>query len=222
MPNVYSFEGVLFDLDGVLIDTTELHYRVWEEFARSRGIACTRQMLLATNGRKASETIKIWLNSKSISDEEVAAINDDLNVRVNKRLATDDVPAVPGATELVRALAAKQVPMAVATSAVPANAALSLVRIGLQGLFGAIVTAADVTQGKPHPEPYLKAAQALGVNPARCVVVEDSVAGIQAAKAAGAKCLALATTFPAETLRMELPEWLVPDLRSVPAELWPL
>jgi len=62
MLNAYPFDAVLFDLDGVIIDTTELHYSVWREFAEARGIACSREMLLATNGRKASETICLWLN----------------------------------------------------------------------------------------------------------------------------------------------------------------
>jgi beta-phosphoglucomutase len=199
MLNAYPFDAVLFDLDGVIIDTTELHYSVWREFAEARGIACSREMLLATNGRKASETI----------------------CRVNERLASEPVPAVQGVVEFVKRLAAKQIPRAVATSAVPKNATLSLVRVGLQGYFDAMVTAADVKHGKPHPEPYLKAAQALGVSPERCLVVEDSVAGIRAAHAAGAKCLALATTFSKETLEAEHPEWLIPDLRAVPAHLWP-
>lgn len=220
MLNAYPFDAVLFDLDGVIIDTTELHYSVWQEFALARNISCTREMLLATNGRKASETIRQWLKA-DLSDEEITAITDALNVRVNAKLATDEVPAVQGVVEFVKRLAAKQIPRAVATSAVPKNATLSLVRVGLQGYFDAMVTAADVKHGKPHPEPYLKAAQALGVIPERCLVVEDSVAGIQAAHAAGAKCLALTTTFPAEILLAEKPDWLIADLRAIPAQFWP-
>jgi beta-phosphoglucomutase-like phosphatase (HAD superfamily) len=89
-------------------------------------------------------------------------------------------------------------------------------------IFSHALTAADVLRGKPDPEGFLKAAARLGVSADRCLVVEDSVQGIRAAQAAGGRCLALTTTFPRETLAQEWPDWLIQDLRSVPAELVPV
>jgi beta-phosphoglucomutase-like phosphatase (HAD superfamily) len=109
--------------------------------------------------------------------------------------------------------------VAVATSAVPANAARALARVGLAGRFRVLVTAADVSHGKPHPEPYLTAARRLGVDAARCLVVEDSVSGLRAGHAAGATCLALATTFPRATLAAESPRWVAGDFTDLPGEL---
>jgi beta-phosphoglucomutase len=216
----YLFAAVLFDLDGVLIDTTDLHYRVWDEFARAKRIALSREQLLATNGRRADETIRIWLGA-GLSDHQLAALTADREMYFHRLLATEPVPIVPGAAEFVRALKQAGVRMAVATSATPENARLSLARIGMEDVFGAVVTAADVKNGKPDPEPYLKAANGIGVAANESLVIEDSVSGIRAAKAAGAKCLALATTFPRETLAAESPDWLANGFADVPPALKP-
>jgi beta-phosphoglucomutase family hydrolase len=216
----YPFAAVLFDLDGVLIDTTDLHYRVWDEFARSRGFVASREQLLATNGRRADETVRLWLGA-GLSDHQIAAITADREMYFNRLLATEPLPAVPGASEFVDALRTAGVPIAVATSATPENARLSLSRVKLDGVFRAIITAADVANGKPDPEPYLKAAQWLGVSPADCLVIEDSVSGIRAAKAAGAKCLALATTFPWDNLKAESPDWLTNGFAGLPSHVQP-
>jgi beta-phosphoglucomutase len=220
MPVRYPFAAVLFDLDGVLIDTTDLHYRVWDEFARGRGFVPTKEQLLATNERRADETIRLWLGS-GLSDQQVAAITAEREAYCYRLLEMEDVPAVPGAVEFVRALMKASVPIAVVTSAIRENARLSLSRIELNGVFRAIVTAADVKYGKPDPEPYLKAADRLGVAAADCLVIEDSVSGIRAAKAAGAKCLALATTFPKESLAAELPDWVAYGFGDIPSFIHP-
>lgn len=220
MPNPFSFAAVLFDLDGVVIDTTELHYRVWEDFGRAHGHVPTRDELLATNGRRSAETIRGWLGAH-LDDVAVAKLSAACDEMVTRRLRTDPLSAVPGVQEYVAALAAAGVPRAVATSATPINTQVALERVGLAGRFDAIVTAGDVRLGKPNPEAYLKAAAALGVPPERCVVFEDSLAGLQAAQAAGAKCAAVATTFPVERLEAERPDWIIPDFREMPAELRP-
>lgn len=220
MSESYSFAAVLFDLDGVLIDTTALHYRVWDEFARARGFVPSREQLLATNGRRADETIRNWLGS-TLSDHQVAAITADREMYFNRLLATEPVPAVPGAIEFAGALRAANVLIAVATSATPQNARLSLARVGMESFFSVVISAADVANGKPHPEPYLKAAERLGVSAKVCLVIEDSVSGIRAAKAAGAKCLAMTTTFPRESLAAESPDWLVGGFTEIPMDMRP-
>lgn len=220
MSKSYPFAAVLFDLDGVILDTTSLHYRVWTEFGVAHGHVPTHAELVATNGVRAAETVQTWLGATVTAQqaEEHAA---NLSAKITKMLETEIVPAVPGVQNFVTALTAAGIPRAVATSATPPNAALSLSCVNLANSFGAVVTAADVTRGKPDPEPYLKAAAALGVPASRCIVFEDSVFGIRAAKAAGAKCAALLTTFPREVLQAENPDWLFADFLSVPTELKP-
>jgi beta-phosphoglucomutase len=216
----YPFSAVLFDLDGVVIDTTALHYRVWDEFARARKYAPTDAELLATNGRRAGETIRAWLGT-SLDDSEVAALTAERETLFNRLLATEPVSAVAGVEAFVAGLTAAGIPRAVVTSAVPANAELSLKRVRMQGAFNAIITASDVQRGKPDPEGYLKAAATLRIPIAKCVVIEDSIPGLRAAKASGARCIALATTFPRESLAAEHPDWLVADFLSLPPGLRP-
>lgn len=218
--NSALFDAVLFDLDGVVIDTTELHYRVWEEFSRDRGYAPTREELLATNGRRAGETLRAWFGTQ-LSDEEVEALTNDRERAFHRLLAHEPVVAVPGVEAYLRSLRQAGVPWALGTSALARNAELALERVGLEDLFPVRVTSTDVTWGKPHPEVYLKAASALGVAPEACVVFEDAVAGLRAARAAGAACVAVATSFPRHVLAREKPDWLVKDFRDLPAALRP-
>ncbi|RKH14319.1 HAD family phosphatase [Corallococcus sp. CA047B] len=218
--NIAPFDAVLFDLDGVVIDTTELHYRVWEDFARERGYTPTREELLATNGRRAGETLRAWFGA-ALSDEEVEALTYDREMAFHRLLEHEPVSAVPGVGAYLRSLGQAGVPWALGTSALADNAELALERVGLQHLFPVRVTSTDVTRGKPHPEVYLKAASALGVAPGGCVVFEDAVAGLRAARAAGAACVAVATSFPRDILVREQPDFLVKDFRDLPAPLRP-
>ncbi|OJH41794.1 HAD family hydrolase [Cystobacter ferrugineus] len=211
----YPFDAVLFDLDGVIIDTTELHYRVWDTFARSHGYIPSQAELLATNGRRADETLRSWFGER-LGESELVTLIHERETLFNRQLATEPVSAIPGVGEFVSALRRAGIPYAVGTSAVPMNAELALSRLGLRELFDVRVTAADVTRGKPDPEVYLKAAAALGVPPTRCVVFEDAVLGLRAARAAGARCVALTTSFSRDVLLREEPEWIAEDFRSLP------
>jgi beta-phosphoglucomutase len=211
----YPFDAVLFDLDGVIINTTELHYRVWDTFARSHGYAPSQAELIATNGRRADDVLRGWF-SEGLSEQEAAALTHEREMLFNRMLATEPVSEIPGVSQFLSALREADVPWAVATSAVPMNAELALSRLGLSEMFEVRVTAADVSRGKPDPEVYLKAAAALDVPPSRCVVFEDAVLGLRAGKAAGAKCVALTTTFTRDVLLREEPEWIAEDFRTLP------
>src|SRR5205085_12443636 len=138
------------------------------EFARAHGYAPTQSELVATNGRRAAETIRNWLGA-TLTEAEVATLTAERETHFNRLLATEPVDAVAGVHDFIEALRARRVPIAVATSAVPANAELSLARVGLTGAFGAVVTAADVQHGKPNPQCYLTAAERLGVAADRCL-----------------------------------------------------
>lgn len=214
--HTYPFAAVLFDLDGVIIDTTELHYRVWDEFARARGYVPSQTELLATNGRRAEEVLRAWFG-EGRTEAQLATLVRERETLFNRLLETAPVSAVPGVQAFIEALRRAGVPRAVGTSAMPMNAELALSRLGLLEMFDARVTAADVVQGKPHPEVYLKAASVLGVPPTECLVVEDAVLGVRAARAAGARCLALTTSFPRDVLLREEPQWLAEDFRSLPS-----
>lgn len=124
---------------------------------------------------------------------------------------------LPGAVDFIRRSRARGLKLAVATSADRRKMEGNLHQIQLPpSTFDAIVTGDDVRRKKPDPQIFLLAAERLGLAPAECLVIEDAVNGIQAAHAAGCRCLALSTTFPAEELKKHAPDYLAPDLTSVP------
>ncbi len=189
--------AVLFDLDGVLIDSTRAVARVWRRWAEERGFDPTHVAHIA-QGRPSIATIRELLPQADHAAE---------NLIVERREMEDleGVVACAGARELLAVLPAER--WALVTSSTRALAEVRLRAAGL-ALPQRVVTGSDVSQGKPHPEPFLKAAGMLGVAAAECLVVEDTPAGIQAGKAAGARVLALRTTMAQAVLQAAGPDWI--------------
>jgi sugar-phosphatase len=181
--------AILFDLDGVLVDSTRSVERQWRIWARERGIDEEKAVAIA-HGVRAVEVIRT-IAPHLDAEAEV--------VKLEALEAADHagVAVMPGAIELVRAIPDGR--WGVVTSG---RRNLATARLQLAGIPSppATVTASDVTNGKPHPEPYLKGADRLGVNPAECLVIEDAPAGIRSAHAGGMKVIALASTYPASAL----------------------
>lgn len=195
-----SCKGVLFDLDGVLVDSTPAVARVWTWWAKQHGFDPERTVRMA-HGRPSIATIRELLPN---ADHEAE------NREVERREIEDveGVIPLPGAVELLKAL--PQDRWVIATSC---TKPLAHVRIRAAGLpmprF--LVTSNDVTRGKPDPEPYRKAAEMIGASARECVVIEDAPAGIRAGKAAGARVLALRTTEADRLLTAAGADWIVTD-----------
>lgn len=181
--------AILFDLDGVLVDSTRSVERQWRIWAREHGIDEERAVAIA-HGVRAVEVIRT-IAPHLDAEAEV--------VKLEALEAADHagVAVMPGAIELIHAIPDGR--WGVVTSG---RRNLAAARLQLAGIPSppAMVTASDVTKGKPHPEPYLKGAELLGVNPAECLVIEDAPAGIRSAHAGGMKVIALASTYPASAL----------------------
>lgn len=216
----YPFQAVLFDMDGVVVDNMPLHRAIWREFAESRGVSPTDAELRALDGRRAVDIIAALFGAGQ-PPEAVAAMSKEREALYHGRLATATLPAVPGVVAYLEALGELGVPRVLATSAVPVNVEAVMERLGVRRYFEAIVTAVDVTQGKPHPEIYLTAAARVGADPARCLVVEDALPGVMAAKAAGASCLGLMTSEPEARLREVGADWVAPHFDRLPPNLSP-
>jgi sugar-phosphatase len=195
---------VLFDLDGVLVDSTPAVARVWAGWAREHGFDPDEVVRMA-HGRPSITTIRELLPH---ADHEAE------NREVERREIADveGVIPLPGALELLRALPLQR--WAIVTSC---TRQLAGVRIAAAGLPQPkhLVTATDVHRGKPDPEPYRKGAQFLGVPAADCVVIEDAPAGIRAGKAAGARVLALRTTASDPELLQAGADWIADTCAAI-------
>jgi sugar-phosphatase len=192
--------GVLFDLDGVLVDSTPAVARVWRGWALEHGFN-PEEVTHAAHGRPSITTIREYLPNSDVEAE---------NAEVERREIedVDGVVPLPGALELMRALPPHR--WTIVTSC---TRRLAFVRIRAAELPEPekIITSTDITRGKPDPEPYIKGAQILGIPPAECVVIEDAVAGIRAGKAAGCRVIALRTTDEDSALAAAGADWIVKD-----------
>src|ERR1700740_1623064 len=196
--------GVLFDLDGVLVDSTPAVARVWTIWANKHGFV-PDEVVRQAHGRPSITTIR----------ELLPNADHDAENRAVERGEIEDVEGViplPGALEILQALPRDR--WAIATSC---TRRLAEVRIRAAGLPVPkhMITSTDVQRGKPDPEPYIKAAKILGLSPADCIVMEDAPAGIRAGKAAGARVLAPRTTAPDAELTRSGATWIANDLASL-------
>ena len=182
--------GLLFDLDGVLIDSTPAVTRVWRQWALEHGFDPS-EVVARVHGRPSLATVREYL-----PNADHAAENREIERR--EMQDADGIITLPGARELLLQLPAER--WTIATSCTRSLAEVRLRAAGIP-IPGRIVTSTDVTQGKPHPEPFLKAAAKLGFSASECVVVEDVPAGIRAGKAAGATVIAFRTTVDEGELR---------------------
>jgi beta-phosphoglucomutase len=181
--------AVIWDVDGTLVDTAEMHFAAWERMAGEMGRTFGRDDFAATFGRRNPEIIR-FLFQTEFTDAEVLDIG-ERKESYYRAAAEAGVDLLPGVRDLLEGLHARGVRQAVGSSAPRGNLDLILRITGSRPYFDAIVGMEDTRRGKPDPEVFLVAAQKLGVPPARCVVLEDAVAGVEAARAGGMKCVAV-------------------------------
>jgi beta-phosphoglucomutase len=212
MANEY---GVLWDMDGTLVDTAELHFRAWQALARELGRPITRAAFEATFGQRNPEVIRQMMDPGA-TEAEVA----DLGARkeeLYRAEARRGVSLLPGVRALLERLHAAGFKQAIASSAPRANLELILQLTRIEPLIDALASMEDTQRGKPDPQVFLVAADRLKIPPERCLVVEDAVAGVEAARAGGMKCIAV--TFvghhDSERLRAAGADLVVENLQEV-------
>lgn len=175
--------AVIFDVDGVLVDSYQAHFASWRQLYREMGRDYTEAAFAADFGRTSRDILRRTLGDV-LSEQQIRDL-DQRKESLYRELLRADFPAMAGAVELIDALAAEGFLLAVGSSAPPENVTLSLDSLGRRRHFTAMITGADVTRGKPDPQVFLLAAERLGVRPAQCAVVEDAVHGVEAARRAG-------------------------------------
>jgi len=210
-----SLAAVIFDFDGVVIDSHEAHERSWFALAEELGRTLARETFVSTFGQR-NESILPFLGWAGEDDHRRIQELGDRKEDLYRRIIRDKgIEPLPGVVALLQDLQNNGIPCAIGTSTPRANVECVLEITGLAGYFRDIAASEDVSRGKPDPEVFLKAAVKLGAEPASCVVIEDAQVGIRAAKAAGMKSIAVTTTHPAESLAPESPDRIVLSLETL-------
>ena len=189
--------GVLWDMDGVLVDTGEFHYETWLQVLSEYGVHFSREIFKDIFGMYNFDTLSHLLGEPP-TPEQVAEIAGRKEEAFRQAIRGRMMP-MPGVVQWLRRLSAWGVRQAIASSAPSANIDLLVDELGIRNRFDAIVSGKELP-GKPDPAVFLEAARRIDILPEKCVVIEDSVAGVEAAKRGGMKCIAVTTTTPTEGL----------------------
>jgi len=184
-----TIQAVIWDLDGVIIDSADEHRRAWQRLAREEGIKFTDEDFWATFGKRNDDIIAILWGP--LSPEQVQLLRDRKEIYFRDLIRQTAAP-LPGSMELMRSLHEAGYLQALASSAPIENIQLISEVLGLERYLTALVSGETVPHGKPAPDIFLKAAQKLHIEPSRSLVIEDAVAGVEAAHAAGMRCIAVA------------------------------
>ncbi len=206
---------VIFDMDGVLVDSYRAHFESWQRVAAEQGVSYTEREFAWSFGRTSREIIKGTWGHPEYSDERIQAI-DARKEALFRDIIARDFPMMDGAHGLIEAVRQAGFRVALGSSAPPENVALVLEKLGGARLFDAVVNGMDVQRGKPDPQVFLLAAARAGAEPASCVVIEDARPGIEAARRAGMASVALVSTGRHEDdFRPVHPDLVVRSLREL-------
>ncbi len=210
-----QIKGILFDMDGVLVDSEEYIFEATKLMLAEHGVNAKKEDALHFVGMGENKYIAgiALINGFEVDIERDKA----RTYQIYEEISRGELFALPGAVKFIETCVSKGLKIAVASSADKVKVMINLREIGLSSdNFQAIVTGEDVELKKPFPDIYIKAAKMIGLKPQECLVVEDAVSGVKAGKAAGAKCLALTTSFPANLLGEA--DWICENLAKVPVE----
>ncbi|MHB8596339.1 MAG: HAD family hydrolase [Ktedonobacteraceae bacterium] len=205
-----QIQAIIWDLDGVIIDSAEEHRKAWQRLASEEGVPMTDADFWATFGKRNDDIFAILWGPLSI--EQAQALADRKEAYFREYIRHTAAP-LPGSMELMKGLHEAGFVQALASSTPPENIELIGEVLGLGRYLTALVSGESVPHGKPAPDIFLKAAQALNVDPSRSLVIEDAVAGVEAAHAAGMRCIAVAGTRDLPGLRAA--ELMVKSLTEV-------
>ena len=182
--------AVLWDLDGTLADSRDFHWRAWRETMGAAGVEITEPQFLGSFGQRNDAILNRWLGGDA-TPARIRDIGDAKEALYRRFIEAEGIEPLPGAAEWVRRLHAAGWRQAIASSAPRLNVDVMARVLGFSEFMGALIGAEDVARGKPEPDVFLAAARTLGVPPVACVVVEDAQAGIEAARRAGMRSIAV-------------------------------
>jgi beta-phosphoglucomutase family hydrolase len=193
MKNDNPPRAVLWDMDGTLLDSAQYHWLAWQESLYAEGYNVTREQFEASFGQR-NDTILRGYFGPELTDDEIARIGGDKEARYRNLVRERGIDLLPGVRRWLARLSAEGWRQAIASAAPLANVEAIVAALEITPFFDAFVSAEDVQRGKPDPQVFLIAAERLAVAPARCVVVEDAPAGLEAARRAGMRAIGVRTT----------------------------
>ena len=193
------FAGAIFDWDGVVVDSSKIHQESWEVLAQETGLALPPDHFIQGFGKRNQVIIPEIL--QWTKDPMIIQRWSERKESIYRSIAQKDgIPIVSGIKTLLLNLQEKQIPCVVGTSTERKNVLIAFNQHNLESFFNGIISSEDVTRGKPDPEVFLKATQAIGQQPVDCIVFEDSLHGIEAALAGGMKPIGITTTNSKQSL----------------------
>jgi beta-phosphoglucomutase len=202
--------GVIWDMDGVLVDTGESHYQSWRDTLDEYQVTLTKKRFYETFGMNNRSILQLLMG-----DRFTESLHDEISNKKEtefRRIIQGEVQLLPGALHLLQTFSQAGLPQAIASSGPPPNINAIVDELAIRQYFQALISAADLP-GKPDPAVFLTASQRIGVPPQTCLVIEDGITGVSGAKNAGMKCLAVTTTNPAA--KLILADLIVDDLDQV-------
>ena len=208
--NLRAAYGVLWDIDGVILDSAEQHRLAWRQLAEENGFPYSDEAFWAGFGRRNSDVIPAMFGVAG-SPERVAALGERKET-IYRALLAEQAVALPGARELMAALRAAGYRQALGSSAPAENIRTIITLLDLGAWLDGYVSGESVAHGKPAPDIFLACAERLGVAPGRCLVIEDAPAGIEAAHAGGMRCLAVRRAGQADPPGLEAADAIVTSL----------
>jgi HAD superfamily hydrolase (TIGR01509 family) len=202
-------------MDGVLVDSSPFHIRKWTSLLQAHGISIDEQELRKIVLGPANEATFRHFLGADLTRGQLAALGEELDANFRREIGPHP-PTIPGVRRFIAECHAQGIAMAVASAAIASNVTFLISALELGEYFREVLAVDATAQPKPAPDIYLMTAGKLGVDPAACAVFEDSFVGIEAAKRAGMKCVAIASTFSAEDLRREThADLIVPDFEGI-------
>ena len=194
-----KLKGLLFDMDGTLVDNLAYHFLAFDEYAKREGFTLLEPVSLKINGMHSNDIFPLLLGDEVVAKYGLDRLNREKE-EVYRDMYRPKIAPIAGVVELLKAAKAAGVKCAIGSSGCRENVEMIIEGLGIADLIDGSISGSDVTHGKPHPEIFTKAHELLGLKAEECVVVEDAVNGLVAGVAAGCKCIAVTTTASAETL----------------------